>query len=199
MIVLTHPAFVWTRPRREGFQYSLKNWGTDIPRNSESPVIMRFLIEFMFVNWRNDNPTEAENQETELLCSDKKRKEKRRSRKLNSLIANDIPTRPKRTQYNAANIGKGIDANTAPNFPAKIAKYLLLLKEMEETKNVTTKASIPVCEQISGKGFFITWHVITILKTNPLCTTRIKKANKKGGALLFKHAQTALSKNIIPT
>jgi hypothetical protein len=29
----------------------------------------------------------------------------------------DIPTRPKRTQYNAANIGKGIDAKTAPNFP----------------------------------------------------------------------------------
>jgi hypothetical protein len=30
----------------------------------------------------------------------------------------NIPTRPNRTQYNAANIGKGIDANTAPNFPA---------------------------------------------------------------------------------
>jgi hypothetical protein len=29
-----------------------------------------------------------------------------------------IPTRPNRTQYKAANIGKGIDANTAPNFPA---------------------------------------------------------------------------------
>lgn len=29
-----------------------------------------------------------------------------------------IPTRPKRTQYNAAYIGKGIDAKTAPNFPA---------------------------------------------------------------------------------
>lgn len=30
----------------------------------------------------------------------------------------DVPTRPNRTQYNAENIGKGIDANTAPNFPA---------------------------------------------------------------------------------
>lgn len=29
----------------------------------------------------------------------------------------DIPTRPKRIQYSAANIGKGIEANTAPNFP----------------------------------------------------------------------------------
>lgn len=28
-----------------------------------------------------------------------------------------IPTRPKRTQYIAANIGNGIDANKAPNFP----------------------------------------------------------------------------------
>lgn len=30
----------------------------------------------------------------------------------------DIPTRPKRTQCNAANMGKGIDAKRAPNFPA---------------------------------------------------------------------------------
>jgi len=29
----------------------------------------------------------------------------------------DIPTRPKRMQYSAAKIGKGIEANTAPNFP----------------------------------------------------------------------------------
>lgn len=28
--------------------------------------------------------------------------------------------RPNRTQYNAANIGKGMDANKAPNFPAEI-------------------------------------------------------------------------------
>lgn len=34
------------------------------------------------------------------------------------LVINVIPTRPKRTQYNAAYIGKGIDAKTAPNFPA---------------------------------------------------------------------------------
>jgi len=29
-----------------------------------------------------------------------------------------VPTRPNTTQYIAANIGKGMDANTAPNFPA---------------------------------------------------------------------------------
>ena len=35
----------------------------EIPRKSDSPVIMRFLIQFMFVNWRNDNPTEAANKQ----------------------------------------------------------------------------------------------------------------------------------------
>lgn len=29
----------------------------------------------------------------------------------------NLPTRPNRTQYIAANIVKGIDANNAPNFP----------------------------------------------------------------------------------
>lgn len=57
--LLTHPACVWTRPLWVGFQYSIKNCGMEIPRKSESPVIMRFLIQFMFVNWRKDNPTEA--------------------------------------------------------------------------------------------------------------------------------------------
>jgi len=37
----------------------LKYCGTDIPRKSESPVIMRFRIEFIFVNWRNEIPTDA--------------------------------------------------------------------------------------------------------------------------------------------
>lgn len=43
-----------------------------MPRNRESPVMMRFLIEFMFVNWRNDNPTEAGNkkQAKELLWNE---------------------------------------------------------------------------------------------------------------------------------
>lgn len=34
-------------------------------------------------------------------------------------MLNGIPTMPKRTQYNAAYMGKGIEAKTAPNFPAK--------------------------------------------------------------------------------
>jgi len=58
---LTHPALVWTRPCREGVQYWSKNWGTDIPRNRVSPMIIRFLMQFRFVNWRNDIPIEAVN------------------------------------------------------------------------------------------------------------------------------------------
>ena len=30
-----------------------------MPRKSERPVIIKFLIEFMFVNWRNERPTAA--------------------------------------------------------------------------------------------------------------------------------------------
>jgi hypothetical protein len=32
----------------------------DIPRNNVRPMIIRFLMEFKFVNWRNDIPTEAD-------------------------------------------------------------------------------------------------------------------------------------------
>ena len=40
-----------------------------MPRKSESPVMIRFLIEFMLVNWRNDNPTEAERETgKDVLC-----------------------------------------------------------------------------------------------------------------------------------
>lgn len=31
----------------------------DTPRKRERPVMKRFLIEFILVNWRNDSPTEA--------------------------------------------------------------------------------------------------------------------------------------------
>jgi hypothetical protein len=40
----------------------------------------------------------------------------------------DIPTRPKRRQYSAPNIGKGIDAKTAPNFP-KVEKNIIKTAE----------------------------------------------------------------------
>ena len=41
----------------------------EIPRKSDSPVIMRFLIQFILVNWRNDNPTEAANKQ-EIVIND---------------------------------------------------------------------------------------------------------------------------------
>jgi hypothetical protein len=40
--------------------YSLKYSGIDKPKKRATPVIKRFLIEFMLVNCKNDSPTEAE-------------------------------------------------------------------------------------------------------------------------------------------
>lgn len=92
-----------------------------MPRKSESPVIMRFLMQFMFVNWRNDKPTEAGSKQGYYCVID----EVEESTQKDFLDEpNSIPTSPKRTQYNAANIGKGIDANTAPNFPANLQKTI---------------------------------------------------------------------------
>lgn len=49
--------------------------------------------------------------------------------KMDMLHANGIPTRPKSTQYNAAYIEKGIEAKTAPNFPAiSLQKVICLWK-----------------------------------------------------------------------
>jgi hypothetical protein len=47
--------------------YSLKYSGTDKPKKKATPVMNRFLIEFMFVNCKNDSPTEAENKNTLIL------------------------------------------------------------------------------------------------------------------------------------
>ena len=42
--------------------YSLKYSGIENPKKRATPVIKRFLIEFMLVNCKNDSPTEAERQ-----------------------------------------------------------------------------------------------------------------------------------------
>lgn len=69
----------------------------------------------MFVNCKNDNPTEAGNSNRllikMLLCTLWK------YRAGDKMRFRNLPTRPNRTQYIAANIVKGIDANNAPNFP----------------------------------------------------------------------------------
>ena len=62
-----------------------------------------------------------------------KREEQEKKQKTEFQLANDIPTRPKRTQYNAAYIGKGIDANTAPNFPANIVESMNHAKKLLES------------------------------------------------------------------
>lgn len=115
---LTHPAFVWAGAWWAIILYSLKYSGTDKPKNKDTPTIKRFLIEFMFVNCKKDSPTEAENINRSQLVGCKRWKRWL----LKSKLVNEnrcSPTKPNNTQYAAANMGKGIDANSAPNFPAR--------------------------------------------------------------------------------
>lgn len=79
-------------------------------------------MEFMLVNCRKDSPTAAESQ--------RKRQHKSKSRQPRQhCIAlhqstssgrkqDDQPTSPNRTQYTAAKMVNGMEANKAPNFPA---------------------------------------------------------------------------------
>lgn len=52
------------------------------------------------------------------MLTDKPKQHKQEKQKNKSYIRYS-PTRPNKTQYTAANMVKGIDANKAPNFPAK--------------------------------------------------------------------------------
>lgn len=86
----------------------------------------RFLIEFMFVNCRNDSPTEAlKRRKTHQIKKDR----------IESLDfqreynVGNLPTKPNKTQYTAANIVNGIDAKKAPNFPAKSKQTKMLKTE----------------------------------------------------------------------
>jgi hypothetical protein len=88
----------------------------------ETPTIKRLRMEFMLVNCRKDSPTAAESQ--------RKRQHKSKSRQPRQhCIAlhqstssgrkqDDQPTSPNRTQYTAAKMVNGMEANKAPNFPA---------------------------------------------------------------------------------
>lgn len=54
--------------------YSRKYSGMDKPKKRATPVMKRFLIEFIFVNCKNDNPTEALDKKKNILsvgCSNK--------------------------------------------------------------------------------------------------------------------------------
>lgn len=102
--------------------YSLKYSGTDKPKKRATPVMKRFLIEFMFVNCKNDSPTEALNKK-EFNCQIKREDRIRLIPKVSIWRSWNLPTRPNRTQYTAAKMVKGIDAKKAPNFPAAIKKF----------------------------------------------------------------------------
>lgn len=120
---LTHPALVWAGPWSALAVYSRKYSGTDSPKNSETPVMKRFLIEFMFVNCKKDSPTEA--------AMGKKINKQLYAH--SSLLEREphvgmfyhvLPTRPNKTQYMAAKIVNGIEAKSAPNFPVMCDKEI---------------------------------------------------------------------------
>lgn len=83
--------------------------------NSETPVMKRFLIEFMFVNCKKDSPTDAAIEEKRSSISMASVLEIDPC--IQMLITSFLPTRPNKTQYMAAKIVKGIEAKSAPNFP----------------------------------------------------------------------------------
>lgn len=93
-----------------------------MPRNSESPMMYMFLIEFVFANCMYETPTAADMP-----------KKNRLEHKMNTIMLrpyifidartlkkenSDSPTIPNKIQKIAAKIGNGIDAKKAPNFPA---------------------------------------------------------------------------------
>lgn len=56
---LNQPALVCAGPCNAFTEKSLKYLGIDNPKKRDTPVMKRFLKEFMFVNCRKDSPTEA--------------------------------------------------------------------------------------------------------------------------------------------
>ena len=77
-----------------------------------------FLIELLFANCMNEIPIAAADRE-----NNSKSFHRDEIKKINNIFKtqqNHLPTMPNKTQYMAANIGKGIDAKKAPNFPEGI-------------------------------------------------------------------------------
>lgn len=89
--------------------------------------------------------------------------------------ADHIPTRPKRTQYNAANIGKGIDANTAPNFPVKTYLEFQWGKSRWRTTltQIITSTFYPQC----GESIYQRWRRISwsLQISGPLSDSPLEK------------------------
>lgn len=59
LIKHTHRPLVLTGPWPVANRVLLKYWGMDIPSSSDKPTIVRFRIEFMFVNWSSEIPVDA--------------------------------------------------------------------------------------------------------------------------------------------
>lgn len=80
----------------------------------------RFLIELLFENWINEIPTAA------AIFERQWGKDEYCIIQISNafeLLSVNSPTMPKRTQYIAANIGKGIEAKKAPNLPENTEKF----------------------------------------------------------------------------
>jgi hypothetical protein len=109
--------------------YRKKYSGTDRPRKMETPTIKRLRMEFMLVNCKKDSPTAAESQikvkkkPSALAAALPKRMQQTAHHyshqiQMGSGKQDDQPTSPNKTQYTAAKMVNGIEANKAPNFPA---------------------------------------------------------------------------------
>lgn len=81
----------------------------------ETPTIKRLRMEFMLVNCRKDSPTAAESQRK---ATQKPSAQAPLHQSTSGRKQDDQPTSPNRTQYTAAKMVNGMEANKAPNFPA---------------------------------------------------------------------------------
>lgn len=74
-------------------------------------------MEFMLVNCRKDSPTAAESQR-KATQKQKPSAQAALHQSTSGRKQDDQPTSPNRTQYTAAKMVNGMEANKAPNFPA---------------------------------------------------------------------------------
>lgn len=111
---------------------SLKYWGTEKPMKSANPTTNKFRVEFMFANCSCEIPVPAAHQKVQVrrnvrcgfpqwMTESNVPDQKCRRTNLNGTMVaynRDLPTMPNVRDSMAATIGWGIEATTAPNFPA---------------------------------------------------------------------------------
>lgn len=92
-----------------------------------------FLIELLFANCMNEIPeaaAETDKKNNFVMLGGKKTKKEDKGIIKCCYLEPDSPTRPNKTQYIAANIGIGIEAKNAPNFPRIVS--ILVTSNYEE-------------------------------------------------------------------